>query len=377
MGDSTAMDSVSFLRDLMDKVLEKETLTKNIEENRKQAKKLSKDISSTEKSIEDEITGTVKKRKHELISEFDKKTNAVKSEKKDIENRRTKQKNKEVAARVGDETEFLVKENKEIRKDIRRYLRENRVPKACRNQFFNIMYMPVGLVEWLEAFAGVLILFLLCPIIIVLIGQSTGFYNELREANQKAFLIIIIAIWVILVLAVYFIIYANVKMKYIDVFRQIKELRKNILSNEKKINEIKKDVHRDKDESRYNLEGFNKELSLADEKQEAINFDRNNALKEFEDNTIQEITDQIKEKRTPELDKLHAEEKELNEKIAESEKKLEELSMEIVSQGATHVGEDMLTVDKLTDLIDIIESGSAATVSEAVDVLKEKTGAGR
>ena len=44
MGDSTAMDSVSFLRDLMDKVLEKETLTKNIEEDRKQAKKLSKDM---------------------------------------------------------------------------------------------------------------------------------------------------------------------------------------------------------------------------------------------------------------------------------------------------------------------------------------------
>ncbi len=369
MAESLMQGNAEALVNLRDTLSKRDALRKKLINDNKELEELGKKYRATEKDISEDIEDTIKKKKKELLSDFDKKKGSVLSEKKDIEQRKNKQKEKEVAARVGDETEFLVKENKEIRKDIMRYLKENHVPKAFRNSYFDVLYMPIGLVERLWLFAAMLIFLVLCPVIIMFIGQSTGFYDELNAANQKVFIIVLIALWEIIVLALYFIIYAKVKMRYIDVFTQTKELRKSIHSNEKKINDIKKSIRSDKDESRYNLDSFNKELSLADEKAEAINFDRNIAIHEFEEKTVGEIREDITKKRTPELEKIKEETAEKEASIKETEEKIKELT-ESLDKASEELGNEMMDSDKLEKLILIMESGEASTVSDAVSVLK-------
>ena len=364
-----------YLSTMQEELAEVERLKRELDGLKSDQKKLEKDIVSTEKSIKNEIASTIKRKRNDLKDEYAQKTHEVNNEKKGIEQQKSRKRSREVAARVGDETSMLVNENKEIRKDIMRYLRENRVPKIFRNRVFEVLFDPVGLVDWGEFLAAGFVAFLLIPWLIYHLGQFTGIYNELNSANKKVFLVILVAVWIILVLVVYFLIYANVKMKYKDVFTQTRELRREINVNDKKINDIKRNIHRDKDDSKYDLDEFNVKIQLAEEKQEAINFDRNNALKDFDENVTKSITDEITEKRTPELEEKKKALEELIEKTEEINAEYDSASADIDSKYISELGADIVRPDVIDKLAKIMDEGKASTIGDAIEVLKGKNSA--
>ena len=364
-----------YLSTMQEELAEVERLKRELDGLKSDQKKLEKDIVSTEKSIKNEIASTIKRKRNDLKDEYAQKTHEVNNEKKGIEQQKSRKRSREVAARVGDETSMLVNENKEIRKDIMRYLRENRVPKIFRNRVFEVLFDPVGLVDWGEFLAAGFVAFLLIPWLIYHLGQFTGIYNELNTANKKVFLVILVAVWIILVLVVYFLIYANVKMKYKDVFTQTRELRREINVNDKKINDIKRNIHRDKDDSKYDLDEFNVKIQLAEEKQEAINFDRNNALKDFDENVTKSITDEITEKRTPELEEKKKALEELIEKTEEINAEYDSASADIDSKYISELGADIVRPDVIDKLAKIMDEGKASTIGDAIEVLKGKNSA--
>ncbi|MCR5293257.1 MAG: hypothetical protein K6E28_10330 [Eubacterium sp.] len=364
-----------YLSTMQEELAEVERLKGELDGLKSDQKKLEKDIVSTEKSIKNEIASTIKRKRNDLKDEYAQKTHEVNNEKKGIEQQKSRKRSREVAARVGDETSMLVNENKEIRKDIMRYLRENRVPKIFRNRVFEVLFDPVGLVDWGEFLAAGFVAFLLIPWLIYHLGQFTGIYNELNTANKKVFLVILVAVWIILVLVVYFLIYANVKMKYKDVFTQTRELRREINVNDKKINDIKRNIHRDKDDSKYDLDEFNVKIQLAEEKQEAINFDRNNALKDFDENVTKSITDEITEKRTPELEEKKKALEELMEKTEEINAEYDSASADIDSKYISELGADIVRPDVIDKLAKIMDEGKASTIGDAIEVLKGKNSA--
>ena len=350
-----------YLSTMQEELAEVERLKRELDGLKSDQKKLEKDIVSTEKSIKNEIASTIKRKRNDLKDEYAQKTHEVNNEKKGIEQQKSRKRSREVAARVGDETSMLVNENKEIRKDIMRYLRENRVPKIFRNRVFEVLFDPVGLVDWGEFLAAGFVAFLLIPWLIY--------------ANKKVFLVILVAVWIILVLVVYFLIYANVKMKYKDVFTQTRELRREINVNDKKINDIKRNIHRDKDDSKYDLDEFNVKIQLAEEKQEAINFDRNNALKDFDENVTKSITDEITEKRTPELEEKKKALEELIEKTEEINAEYDSASADIDSKYISELGADIVRPDVIDKLAKIMDEGKASTIGDAIEVLKGKNSA--
>ena len=364
-----------YLSTMQEELAEVERLKRELDGLKSDQKKLEKDIVSTEKSIKNEIASTIKRKRNDLKDEYAQKTHEVNNEKKGIEQQKSRKRSREVAARVGDETSMLVNENKEIRKDIMRYLRENRVPKIFRNRVFEVLFDPVGLVDWGEFLAAGFVAFLLIPWLIYQLGQFTGIYNELNTANKKVFLVILVAVWIILVLVVYFLIYANVKMKYKDVFTQTRELRREINVNDKKINDIKRNIHRDKDDSKYDLDEFNVKIQLAEEKQEAINFDRNNALKDFDENVTKSITDEITEKRTPELEEKKKALEELIEKTEAINAEYDSASADIDSKYISELGADIVRPDVIDKLAKIMDEGKASTIGDAIEVLKGKNSA--
>ena len=56
--------------------------------------------------------------------------------------------------------------------------------------------------------------------------------------------------------------------------------------------------------------------------------------------------------------------------LEQTEKALQEKSLEISRDYASHLGEDMMRVDRLEDLINIINAGQASNVSEAIAYYK-------
>ena len=77
-------------------------------------RRLEKDVVAEEKQMSINIESTVKKRREQVVSNFDKELDKSQDRLKKVRNDRGKEKNKKVAERIKEETADLVNENKNI-----------------------------------------------------------------------------------------------------------------------------------------------------------------------------------------------------------------------------------------------------------------------
>lgn len=159
-------------------------------------------------------------------------------------------------------------------------------------------------------------------------------------------------------------------MRNIEVLKETRAIRDRIKANDKHIDAIKNSISKDQDESYYNLSSYDKKLKELDKEADSISDEKQDALKLFESDTKNIITDEINQRRLPELERLKDEKKELEKKIAQGEKKYSEMVLYISNKYAKYIGEDLCKEDKLSDLIALMEEGQADTVSEAINLYK-------
>ena len=134
--------------------------------------------------------------------------------------------------------------------------------------------------------------------------------------------------------------------------REGRRTRDKIIANEKAVKAIKNSIAKDKDESIYRLGKYDKKIQELEDAGGVISDEKLDALRTFEKETKQLITDEITGRRKEKLDRLKSERDTLENDFGDTQKK------------------DFCTEEKLSDLISIMEEGSASTVSEAIKVYK-------
>ena len=169
---------------------------------------------------------------------------------------------------------------------------------------------------------------------------------------------------------IYFIIFNAAKVKHLEIVKEGRALRNKIKANNRQINVIKNSITRDKDESVYNLGKYDEKLSELEAEREEISNRKLEAIKVFENDTKQVITDEITGRRQPKIDSLKEELKVLDEKINAMEGDLANMQSHLTDSYVTFLGRDLCTEEKLADLIAIMEEGTASTVSGAIEVYK-------
>ena len=157
---------------------------------------------------------------------------------------------------------------------------------------------------------------------------------------------------------------------YFIVFNEGRRIRNKVRANNKQIRIIRNSITRDKDESVYNLGKYDEKLSELEAEREDISNRKLEAIKVFENDTKQVITDEITGRRQPKIDALKADLKQLEEKINAMESQLADMQSHLTDSYVTFLGKDLLTEEKLSDLISIMEEGTASTVSGAIEVYK-------
>ena len=165
-------------------------------------------------------------------------------------------------------------------------------------------------------------------------------------------------------------IYNATKVKHGDVIKQARSIRDKIKANDKQADAIKNSINKDKDESSYNLDAYDKKLATLDDEADTISDEKKGALKIFEDETKQLITDEINGRRLKVLEDMKSKKRALDEKITTGEKQYSEKVLQITNQYASYIGEDMCKKDKLNDLIALMEDGQAETVSQAISLYR-------
>lgn len=358
-----------FLVSVREQVAERDQLSARSLELREKIKKLKKEVQDTENSINNEIDSTIKKRRLELSSQFNRHYNENQSKLKKTSQARSKGKSVQVSDRIKEETEDLRKKNRKKEKSIRKLFKQEKVPLFCATKSYYNLFMPKGLNEIMKNIAMLGFIYLIVPSAITLMVRGI-FLSGMNDKKRDIISVLVMAGTIILFILIYFVLYIETKVKYLEVLSDGRKIRDEIAENEKEIREIKKSIIKDRDESLYELSDYDKKLSELNKEAEEISNMKREALKNFDEITKKDIINEINGRRKPELLRLKEQRDELIDELKKTEKEYKEKSIYISTNYASYIGEEFCSQEKLDCLIQIMAEGQATNVSNAISYYK-------
>ena len=141
MQNNVFSENVDYLYQVQTDLEAVEQLKKELAEYKNQEKNLKKAIVTEEKSIQDEIAQTIRKRKNEIEKTYDNQIEANKSKSRSVKAKRDKAKSKRVDERVSEETADLTEENRQLQVEMKTLFKANHVPAFCRSGIFYSLFM--------------------------------------------------------------------------------------------------------------------------------------------------------------------------------------------------------------------------------------------
>lgn len=268
--------------------------------------------------------------------------------------------------RIESETASLNESNRQLRLKAKELFKQNNVSGFCNTGFFYCMFAPCGAGD---VFKLILLILLFCGCVPAIVCVALSYTIYQTGVHTLTYVVISQAI-VIAEFIIYFIVFNLAKVKNLEIVNEGRRIRNKVRANNKQIRIIRNSITRDKDESVYNLGKYDEKLSELEAEREDISNRKLEAIKVFENDTKQVITDEITGRRQPKIDALKADLKQLEEKINAMESQLADMQSHLTDSYVTFLGKDLLTEEKLSDLISIMEEGTASTVSGAIEVYK-------
>jgi hypothetical protein len=362
-------EKMDYLVNARHEVMQRDSIAEQISSLKASMKKLTKNIVAEEKSIADEIASTTRKRKQEISSTYDDRLDDNRDRQKKVSAKRSKKKSQRMDARYQDETKHIRDNDRDLEVEMKTLLKKNRVPSFVASKLYFIMFMPRGIAEFGGMLLSFLIYFAGIPGIVVLVIKKLVL--EARENINMAFwCVLVAALMVIIQLIIYFAILSATKLRHQEVIAQARNIRDKSKANKRQMAAIKNSISKDKDESGYDLDAYDQKLAQLDAEADSIGKEKQEALRVFEDETKQLITDEINGRRLQTLEDMKAEKSALEDKLAECEKQYSDKVLQITNQYASYIGEDLCREDRLADLIALMEDEQAETVSEAIGIYK-------
>lgn len=359
--------SLTQYRELL--VLHEQTKRKR-DETALEAKRIEKELNLSKKTLKDNTESTVKKRRQEVALKFDSEIEKENEKLKKVRTERMKAKEKGVKERIMEETSDLHAQNRELKKNIRRELKAEKLPSFCGGGFYFTLYFTKGPGEILICALMIVLLFLLLPGgIYLLLSHTTRLTEKIPEAVQLA--VVYFAIAVILFF-IYKLIGDQTKHKHHEKLNEIRLLRDRIAGNKKQIRKIARSIRRDKNEEMYGLDDFDLKIRDAEAACANIEAEKQKALRTFDEVTAPAIVSEMEGREMPHIEELESDyQNSLKEKEL-LERSVKETGITISTDYEAYLGKEYTVPSKVDELIAVMQEGEAATVADAVNLLKEK-----
>lgn len=357
----TITDYVNFLAEARQAVEELSLLNDREEQLIQDERRLERELEAHKKSTGDGVQQTVRKRLEEINSSYDTEIAKGQERLKKTRQKREKAKNQGVNARIKEETEELHSHNSELKNQMKTLFHQKGVPGFCKSGFYYSLYFPGRLKEYLGLLLWVAVCFGAIP---------WGTYCLIPERHTWQ-LAVICLLAVLLFGGSYIMIGNTTKLRHGETLKQGRKIRDTILSNRKKIRVITNSIRRDRDEDRYNLERFDDEIAQIEQELLEMTNKKKDAINTFEQVTKMIITDEIESKNRPRLEELQGGFDSVSGDLREAQVQIKEKSLEIADLYEPYLGKDFLDSLKLAELSGFIQNGSAANLSEAMDLYRE------
>lgn len=353
-----------FLSEAIKAVEELNRSKKACEELAIEERRTEQELEKQRQDVADTINQTVRKRREDISSSYDKEIKAEQERLKKIRAKREKAKNQGIKERIAEETEVLREHNQELSAQLKTLFKQNRVPGFCKTTWFYAMYMPGSIKE-----LGLLIFsFGICFLAI-----PCSAYWLIPETNRKSWMLILIYLIVILIFGGLYVTVGNkTKVHHLAVLRQGKDIRSLIRSNNRKIRVITTSIRKDRNESLYNLEKYDDEISQIEQELQQISNQKNEALNTFNTVTRTIISDEIINNSKDRIQALEEEHARMETRLKEAQVHAKEQALLVTNQYETYLGKEFLQADRLSELAKIIRSEQASNLSEAMAVYRSQ-----
>lgn len=353
-------DYVKFLADARDAVYRLNNDQATAKQLKEQGERQEKELAAAKKAVTDSVNQTIKKRRSEIDSSYDKEIAKGQERLKKARTQREKAKNKGMKERIAEETSVLREHNRDLQVQMKTMFQKDKVPAFCRTTFYYSLYYARGLKERLIGFITFLICFLVLP---------CGIYFLLPD-RKIWYLVLVYFADIIIFGGLYVTIGNRSRSRYHDALKQGREIRNLLNSNEKKIKVITHSIEKDGNEDIYNLEKYDDEIACASQELSEIAERKKDAVSNFENVTRTIISDEIEGSRREEMLALEEEIKELSAQLHSLEDSIRDQNIHITDTFGPYLGNEFLEPDRLSELSKLIQSGSAANITEAITLYK-------
>lgn len=371
MQDSVFNENVDYLYQVQTDLEAVEQLKKELNEYKNQEKNLKKAIVTEEKSIQDEIAQTIRRRKNEIEKTYDDQIDANKSKSRSVRAKRDKAKSKRVDERVSYETAELTEENRQLQVEMRTLFKAHHVPPFCRGSFFYSLFMTKRFLEILTLIVTVLIAYIGVPSIVYILSARVFFKNN---SSQMYLCTLVTSLVLFLLTFVYVLVINRIKIKHYNTLLEGRNIKDKIAANKRQMKAIRNKINKDKDDSQYGLDKYDDKLDELEEELDQISREKQDAMTVFENETKQILTNEVNDRRLGKLEQMKVNIEEIEEHMAVLDEDIQNSSLAIANNYGAILGKDFCTSSKVADLISLMEDGTADTVSEAIAAYK---GAGR
>lgn len=350
-------DYGTFLREAKSAVMELTDLEHQEEHLAKQLKQNQKALEAEKRQQEDKISQTTRKRLGEISSSYDKEISKGQDQLKKARSKREKAKSQGIKERIVEETVDLRDDNRRIRLQIKTLFQQNHVPRYCNTDLYYALYFPKRIKEFLKLLAAVILCFLLIPF---------GIYTLLPD--QTVLYLVGIYFACILVFGGAYVFIGNRTREHHGiVLREGRDLRDQIHDNNKRIRRITRTIKRDKNEAIYDLQKFDDEIAQMEQNLSETAAKKKDALNAFETVTKNIIADEITEAGKDKLANMSRQCNEQEKQLRDLRELIKTRSLYITDCYGSYLSREFLQPEKLDALADIMQRGTAANLSEAME----------
>ncbi len=371
MQNNVFNENVDYLYQVQTDLEAVEQLKKELTEYKNQEKNLKKAIATEEKSIQDEIAQTIRKRKNEIEKVYDKQIEENKNKSRKTKVKRDKVKSKRMDERVSEETADLTEENRQLQVEMKTLFKANHVPAFCRSGWFYSLFMTKRLVEVLILLAFFVVVYVGLPVLLYYLSVHVFFKGS---AQVTLFSTLMVSLVLFVLCLIYTAIVNGVKVKHYRTLKEGRVIKDKIAANKRQMRAIRNTISKDKDDSQYGLDKFDDKLAEIEEELKDISKEKQEAMTAFENETKQVLTDEVNDRRLAKLEKMKDDLEALEDNMAVLEEDIKASTIAVANNYGAILGKDFCSPNKVADLISLMEDGTADTVSEAIAAYK---GAGR
>lgn len=351
------------LLEIREQVLELDGCRTRAEELTQEESKLERAVTLREKQMNEEIADTIKKRRNEVMVTFQKEEGKLQEQQKKLRAKKEKYKSGKMSERIKSETAGLVEENRELAAEARSAFKQSRTPRILNSALYYGLFMPKNAADLLICMVAFVILFVLAPI---------GLHQILPEAVTRFWWhwVLIYVMLILLFGGLYVLIHNKTKAAYGETLVKGRRIRGRIRLNKRTMAKIRRQIRRDKDESVYGLEHFDEEIAAVQVEAQELAQRKKDALAYFESTTKGAITEEIRGRILPEIERMKEEHDAIRQTLKSTQDKVKQKSLYVAENYEALLGKEFISATVLSRLLELLEQGRADSIGAALALYK-------